>query len=220
MALAFGGDYDDIASKYDSPWDFAKKHFVDPIANGSMAALDYIAGKPLLSQDPNWHPPCNGLNCTVYPATRKAAGAIGVVGFYVVNGQVMLLEASMAAKLRATPVTKIGGVLEGRTNFVVDDPFITGRTITDIDRIEYGVLWEEKSATGALNHNAWIDKHISGKFNSYMEARAYLPGYERAPIGFDFTKSGVDASFQSAVEARIAQLKVANPDVKIVVKWR
>ncbi|HEY8372661.1 MAG TPA: hypothetical protein VIL00_07955 [Pseudonocardiaceae bacterium] len=109
--------------------------------------------------------------------------------------------------------------LEGKRELVVDDPKDPGRTITDIDHIENGVLWEEKSAVTAADINKWISKHIYKKFNSYLDARQYIPGYEQAPIGFRFTNPGADPAFKAAVESAVAKLRADNPGVKIIVEW-
>lgn len=111
------------------------------------------------------------------------------------------------------------GDLEGQTDVQIDNPNDPSDTITDIDRIENGVLWEEKSATNAGNPSAWIAKHIDKKFNSYLRAQQYMEGYEDAPIGFNFTESGVDPDFKAQVEARIEQLQAENPEVDIRLDW-
>jgi hypothetical protein len=81
------------------------------------------------------------------------------------------------------------------------------------------VLWEEKSATDALDPDAWVEKHVVGKFDSYLEARQYLPGYQDAPIGFDFTGSNVDPPFKAKIEQAIENLQTAHPDVPIQDRW-
>ncbi|MEU5096952.1 RHS repeat-associated core domain-containing protein [Streptomyces sp. NPDC020996] len=111
------------------------------------------------------------------------------------------------------------GPLEGKTDYIVKDPKDPGRIVTDIDRVQNGVLWEEKTAIGAQDNGAWIAKHITKKFNSYLEARKYLPGYEDAPIGFNFTKPGVEPGFRSAVEREISGLRNSNPGVEIKTEW-
>ena len=119
------------------------------------------------------------------------------------------------------------GALEGRRNHQVNDPNDPGHTIADIDRIEDDTLWEEKTATDAINRRSgadetprWIARHIAGKFSEYPEAMQHLPGYERAAIGFDFTRSGADPAFKAAVEAEITRLRAAHPDVTIRTRWR
>ncbi|MER6971125.1 putative T7SS-secreted protein [Nocardioides sp. NPDC000445] len=111
------------------------------------------------------------------------------------------------------------GCLEGKTDHQVMDPTNPERTITDIDRIENGVLWEEKSATKAMDPDKWIDKHVNGKFERYMEARQHMPGYDNAPIGFDFTSPGMDPGFRAGVESAIEALRQANPGVDIRVRF-
>jgi hypothetical protein len=109
--------------------------------------------------------------------------------------------------------------LEGKRDYVVDDPADPSRTITDIDRIEDGALWEEKSATSAVNIDKWVAKHIDKKFDSYLEARQHLPGYEEAPIGFKFTEPAADPEFRSAVEDAVDGLRKSHPDVTIRLEW-
>ncbi|MEU8804443.1 hypothetical protein [Spirillospora sp. NPDC048819] len=109
--------------------------------------------------------------------------------------------------------------LEGERDYVVDDPSSRGRTITDIDHIEGGVLWEEKSATIASDTQRWTGKHIDKKFASYLDARQHLAGYEQAPIGFRFTSSGVDPEFRNAVESAVERLRNAHRDVRILLEW-
>lgn len=91
--------------------------------------------------------------------------------------------------------------------------------ITDIDRIVGGTLWEEKSATGLYGEGAaWIDKHIEKKFARYLEARARIPGYQNAPIGFRFTDT-VTPGFKADVESAVAGLRAANPGVQILLEF-
>jgi hypothetical protein len=102
---------------------------------------------------------------------------------------------------------------------MVNDPDVVGRTITDIDNVERGVLWEEKSATTAQNIDNWVSKHIDRKFRAYLEARQHLAGYEDAPIGFRFTRPGADPTFKSKVENALDVLRRAHPDVDIRLDW-
>jgi hypothetical protein len=109
--------------------------------------------------------------------------------------------------------------LEGKRDYIVDDPTDPGRTITDIDRIESDTLWEEKSATSASDIDKWVTKHIDKKFQSYLDARQHMPGYEQAPIGFRFTEPVTDPEFQSAVEAAVDGLRTSHPNVAIYLEW-
>lgn len=102
---------------------------------------------------------------------------------------------------------------------MVDDPLDAGHTITDIDRIQDGVLWEEKSATYAPDPAKWAQKQVTAKIDKYLEARTHLPGYQDAPIGLHFTTAGADPAFKAAVEAAVEAQRVANPGVTIVVRW-
>jgi hypothetical protein len=94
-----------------------------------------------------------------------------------------------------------------------------GRIITDIDHVENGVLWEEKSATGLYGEGkSWISKHIDGKFAKYLEARQQLPSYESAPVGFRFTDA-VTPEFKTSVENAVDALRKNNPGVRILLKF-
>jgi hypothetical protein len=115
---------------------------------------------------------------------------------------------------------------EGKKDYQVFDPKNPERTITDIDRFEGNTLWEEKSATNAINRKTgedltsdWIQKNVTNKFEKILEARQHIPKYENAEIGFHFTKPGVDPAFRAGVEAEIARLQAANPKVTIRIKW-
>ncbi|MDN3351356.1 hypothetical protein [Actinomadura sp. DC4] len=65
----------------------------------------------------------------------------------------------------------------------------------------------------------WVSKHIDKKFNSYLEARQHLEGYEDAPIGFSFSKPSADPEFRSAVESAIGKLRKSHPEVTIRLEW-
>ncbi|MFF3566805.1 hypothetical protein ACFYXQ_03375 [Nocardia jiangxiensis] len=110
-------------------------------------------------------------------------------------------------------------VEDGDTEVQIDDPNDTSRTITDIDKVEDGTLWEEKSATDAGDVQKWVDKQVTKKLGSYIDAREYVDGYENSPIGIEFTKAGADPAFQQAVEKAVQDLRSAHPGVKILVKW-
>lgn len=108
----------------------------------------------------------------------------------------------------------------GDTEYLVVDPSDTGTTITDIDRVEDGVLWEEKTAQNSLDNDRWVDKHINQKFDRYVKSRAHLEGYEDAAIGFDFKRGDVDPQFRSDVETAIATLRDNNKGIDIRLRWK
>jgi hypothetical protein len=117
-----------------------------------------------------------------------------------------------------------GQRLEGVQSYEVADA--SGRTITDIDRIEGGILWEEKTAvdardwlTGEDRTQQWVAKHIDKKFDDYQEAKSHMPGYEDAPVGFHFTRPGVDPEFRAAVEDAVSDLREQNPGTTIHLRW-
>jgi hypothetical protein len=105
-----------------------------------------------------------------------------------------------------------------RRNVQVSDPADPGKTLGDIDRIEEGILWEEKSAVDAIDPVAWAAKHIVRKFQSYLEMRNHLPGYEQAEIGFDFETLPWD-DLRVEVEAAVGRLRQAHPDETIHLRF-
>jgi RHS repeat-associated protein len=167
----------------------------NPVLNGWMAA------RAALDASDN---PCASSAAIAGYSAEAALDFGGVVGLGLGAGELFAAE---------------GGALEGATDYQVFDPADPGRTITDIDRIENGTLWEEKSATNAQNPTSWIQKQVVGKFYRYLEARQYLPGYENAPIGFDFTSSNIDPTFRAQIENAIAELQQANPSVQIETRF-
>lgn len=118
-----------------------------------------------------------------------------------------------------TPHRQPPGNLEGRKEVVVNDPANPGRTITDIDEVKDGVLWEDKSAVWAGDNARWVDKQIIKKLDSYLEARQHLPGYENAPIGIRMTEPNVDPSLRSAIETAIDQFRVDHPGVDVRLEF-
>jgi len=112
--------------------------------------------------------------------------------------------------------------VEGDTNYVVDNPDDISDTVTDIDQVKDGTLWEEKTATGQnpnMDTQAWVNKHVVTKLSSYVRARQYLPGWENAPLGLDFTEPGATPEFKAAVEQAVEQFKTNNPGVQVTVRW-
>ena len=118
-----------------------------------------------------------------------------------------------------TPHGKAPDNLEGRKEVVVSDPADPGRTITDIDEVKDGVLWEDKSAVWAGDNARWVDKQIIKKLDSYLEARQHLPGYENAPIGVRMTEPNVDPSLRSAIETAIDQFRADHPGVDVRLEF-
>lgn len=62
-------------------------------------------------------------------------------------------------------------------------------------------------------------RNVNGKLDSYVRARQYMPGYENAPLGLDFTQPGATPAFKQAVEQAVEQWKSANPGVDVTVRW-
>jgi hypothetical protein len=111
---------------------------------------------------------------------------------------------------------------DGDKNYVVDNPNDPSDTITDIDRVESGTLWEEKTATGQdprIDIPGWVQRNVARKLDSYLRARQYLPGYENAPFGLDFTQPGATPEFRAAVEDAVRQWMAAHPGVPVTVRW-
>ncbi|WP_161989321.1 polymorphic toxin-type HINT domain-containing protein [Streptomyces sioyaensis] len=108
------------------------------------------------------------------------------------------------------------GHLEGERDYDVYHPE-TGNRITDIDHIDDGVLWEEKSAL--YGDETWISKQIDGKLKKYLEARQHMPGYEDSPIGFRLTNPLIDPRFRAALEQHVGNLRQANPGVDIRLEF-
>jgi hypothetical protein len=111
---------------------------------------------------------------------------------------------------------------DGDVEYKVYDPNDPGHTITDIDQVADGTFWEEKSATGQnprMDTRVWIQDRLITKLNSYVEAREYLPGWEHAPFGVDFTKPGATVEFRAAVEQAVDQWKAENPGIDVTVRW-
>lgn len=108
------------------------------------------------------------------------------------------------------------GPLDGEREYDVYDPK-TGNRITDIDHIDGGVLWEEKSAL--FGDETWLTKQVDGKLAKYLEARKQMKGYEQAPIGFRFTNANVDPRFRTALEQRIQKLRDENPGLDIRLEF-
>lgn len=104
-------------------------------------------------------------------------------------------------------------------DFQVVDSRNPGRTITDIDTFRPGELVELKSATSAADPQAWIQKHVVRKTESYLEARQHIPGWEQADIAFEFTKPGVDPAFVRSVNEAVTGLDATTPGVNISVRW-
>jgi hypothetical protein len=154
--------------------------------------------------------------------TAEVSGTAAVAGNVLIAGAGLYMAADGAGNMGSgtggsgnAPKT---GPLEGERGVEVRDP-ATGNLITDIDSVENGILWEEKSAGFATDATKWVNKHITGKFNSYMKARQQLPGYENAPIGFRFPGKPADPALEQAITNEVEALRQANPGVDIRLEW-
>ncbi|WP_412539078.1 LamG domain-containing protein [Longispora sp. K20-0274] len=164
------------------------------------------------------------------PGLRLAAEALEAFKLAVITG-VGLEDAWAVAKLsqlpaeaiaaldatRAATRSKFAGVLEGKANYDVVDPK-TGNMVTDIDLVEGGVLWEEKSAGWVGDTQTWINKQVIGKFDKYLRARQLLAGYEDAPIGLRM-EPGVQPDLKVAIEQAVAEYRIAHPGVDIRLEF-
>ncbi|MEV0394724.1 hypothetical protein [Polymorphospora rubra] len=95
-------------------------------------------------------------------------------------------------------------------------------TIIDVDRFAGGVLWEEKSADGRdprIATQAWINKHVIRKFDSYVRARPHLEGHERAPVGLHMTAKDVEPGFKASVNSAVEKWRSENPGVEAQIRW-
>lgn len=164
------------------------------------------------------------------PANVVSAAAIATGAGLVVHGATDLGKNLAAMTSSSSSSSGGGGVLSNRVRppqdgdreYIVDDPAVPGRTITDVDHIDGGTLWEEKTATGQdprMDTNSWISKNILRKLDSYVQARPYLTGYEDAPLGIDFTKSGSTPEFRTAVENAVKDWEAKNPGIPVTVRW-
>ena len=126
-----------------------------------------------------------------------------------VGGAQSLVDASSSASQAA-------GRLEGKRDHDVFRP--DGSTITDIDEIAGGVLWEHKEGLFPYEPENWIQKHIMGKASKILEARQHMADYENAPIGFRIGAAN-DPEFKGMVEHAIENLRTANPEVDFRLEW-
>ncbi|MFB6525558.1 hypothetical protein [Streptomyces sp. NPDC056399] len=115
---------------------------------------------------------------------------------------------------------------EGDEEIQIVDPNDPGRTITDIDLVRNGVLWENKTVSARKltqeQLQKWVDKHIGKKIAGYKEARPLLAGYERAPIGIRFEDPAIlniNPGLKDLVVQRMKELKSIHPDVDIRLDW-
>ena len=115
-----------------------------------------------------------------------------------------------------------GGSLEGRTEYAFKDP-ATGQFISDVDRIEGGVLWEDKTAPGAQDAKAWAQSQVYDKLQKYVRGQAVskeLAEYREAPIGLRLDAPiDIEPELRDAVEEVIARFQRENPDVDVRVEY-
>ncbi|EHM28030.1 hypothetical protein SPW_3547 [Streptomyces sp. W007] len=129
-------------------------------------------------------------------------------------------RADSAASFSGMPIAQASntdyGCLENIRDHDVYDP-ATGNRITDIDHFDKGILWEEK--TDIAPTPDWMDKHVNKKLAAYIKARAELPSsYANAPIGFRFTRTGMEPRFRAALAERFEQLRRDHPDLDLRVE--
>ncbi|MEU8240647.1 LamG-like jellyroll fold domain-containing protein [Actinoplanes missouriensis] len=103
-----------------------------------------------------------------------------------------------------------------------DGKWSVGEEIVDIDRLQNGILWEEKTALGQMSQQAmedWVQKQVVKKLGRYIIARPYIAGYEKAPIGLRFTEAGVSPALKRMVEEKIRYMRSLHPDADFRLEW-
>ncbi|MFJ7961643.1 hypothetical protein ACIQ62_35665, partial [Streptomyces sp. NPDC096319] len=115
---------------------------------------------------------------------------------------------------------------EGDEEIQIVDPNDPGRTITDIDLVRDGVLWENKTVTARKltqeQLQKWVDKHVGKKIDGYKDARPLLAGYEGAPIGIRFEDPAIlqiNPGLKDLVVQRLKELRNIHPGVDIRLDW-
>lgn len=114
---------------------------------------------------------------------------------------------------------------EGQNKLQIDDPKNLADTITDIDLVQDGVLWENKTATYPMNatqQRNWVNKHVGKKIDAYLRARPFVKGYENAPIGIRFEDPAINTvnpGIKDLVEQRLKELRAQYPGVDIRLWW-
>lgn len=156
--------------------------------------------------------------------TSSPEGAGECLADFLIGKKGAGVASDTARTVRRTPdsTSPLDNLTAPRTpgnDFQVVDPLNPGRTITDIDTFRPGQLVELKSATSAADPQAWIQKHIVRKTESYLEARQHILGWEQADIVFDFTKPGADPAFVRSVNEAVTGLDATTPGVNISVRW-
>ncbi|GAA0964262.1 Hint domain-containing protein [Actinocorallia libanotica] len=161
--------------------------------------------------------PLNGRHVLASARPRTATARVhnltiaGFHTYYVLIGGVPVLVHN------ENPVPQPGcGPLEGEEEYDVYDP-VTKNRITDIDKIENGVLWELKSVL--YGDEQWLDKQVTKKLDKYLKAREHIEGYENAPIGFRFTSDRMDPRFRTALENHFDRLRRENPGLDLRLEF-
>ncbi|MFI6857789.1 hypothetical protein [Streptomyces sp. NPDC050416] len=114
---------------------------------------------------------------------------------------------------------------EGENKLQIDDPKNLADTITDIDLVKDGVLWENKTATFPMNSTQqrnWVNKHVGKKIAAYLRARPLIKGYEGAPIGIRFEDTAINTinpGMKPLVEQRLKELRAQYPGIDIRLWW-
>ncbi|MFD4953477.1 RHS repeat-associated core domain-containing protein [Streptomyces sp. NPDC058451] len=161
--------------------------------------------------------------CTALALSGVALTSKGAQDFSDATGRALSeVDSSSGGGEAQSLSNRVRAPREGDRDYQVEDPSNLSDTITDIDRIEGGTLWEEKTATGQnpnMNAEKWAQKHVVKKLNSYVRARPFMQGYEDAPLGVDFTASGATPQFRATVESTVEKWRAANPGVSVSVRW-
>jgi hypothetical protein len=110
----------------------------------------------------------------------------------------------------------------GDTRYVVYNPDDPSETITDFDLVQDDTLWEDKTVTGQdprMDTSRWIKRHLLGKLDKYRRAQQYTPGWEHAPLGYNFTRAGSTPQFRAAVQQAVDEWKAGHPGVEVRIRW-
>jgi hypothetical protein len=161
-----------------------------------------------------------GVVACVFTGGSAVAGGIASI----LGGLAMAMDGIKGAADDVGKLAQNKGPLEGHKEVKVFDPAVpnNGRMITDIDHVEGGVLWEEKTATGAGDVSVWVDKQVTKKLESYLEARSVSPelsGYRDAPIGLRMTTPGVEVPLREAIENAVSSFRNAHPGVTVYLEF-
>ncbi|MFJ8646176.1 hypothetical protein ACIRNI_08625 [Streptomyces sp. NPDC093546] len=177
--------------------------------------------------------PDRSPDCLTVPGTRSSGtSGLSTMGFSSATSagdpldcdEIEVLDGYMGRKRLGSDMRY--HLKEGDTEIQIDDPNDLSNTITDIDLVRGGVLWENKTVTARKltqeQLQKWVDKHVGKKIKGYKTARPLLAGYEDAPIGIRFEDPAIlqiNPGLKDLVAQRMQELKAIHPDVDIRLDW-